>query len=74
GDRRIEGVVDAGEEGLRGLSVGGGWGSALLFLFPPRDGVVMTVASFDLTDGRVTRVWAVRNPEKLRPWARHDMS
>ncbi|MFB7301162.1 RNA polymerase sigma factor SigJ [Streptomyces rubiginosohelvolus] len=38
-----------------------------------RDGVVMTVASFDLTDGRVTRVWAVRNPEKLRPWARHDM-
>ncbi|MFD4748895.1 RNA polymerase subunit sigma-24, partial [Streptomyces rubiginosohelvolus] len=41
---------------------------------PRRDGVVMTVASFDLTDGRVTRVWAVRNPEKLRPWARHDMS
>lgn len=38
-----------------------------------RDGVVMTVASFDLTDGRVTRIWAVRNPEKLRPWARHDM-
>ncbi|MFE6916837.1 RNA polymerase sigma factor SigJ [Streptomyces rubiginosohelvolus] len=39
-----------------------------------RDGVVMTVASFDVTDGRVTRIWAVRNPEKLRPWARHDMS
>ncbi|MFF3031074.1 RNA polymerase sigma factor SigJ [Streptomyces rubiginosohelvolus] len=38
-----------------------------------RDGVVMTVASFDVTDGRVTRIWAVRNPEKLRPWARHDM-
>ncbi|MFF9083829.1 RNA polymerase sigma factor SigJ [Streptomyces rubiginosohelvolus] len=39
-----------------------------------RDGVVMTVASFDVTDGRVTRIWAVRNPEKLRPWARHDLS
>ncbi|OKJ27249.1 RNA polymerase subunit sigma-24 [Streptomyces sp. CB02130] len=39
-----------------------------------RDGVVMTVASFDLSDGRVTRIWAVRNPEKLRPWARHDLS
>ncbi|MET8879345.1 RNA polymerase sigma factor SigJ [Streptomyces rubiginosohelvolus] len=39
-----------------------------------RDGVVMTVASFDLTHGRVTRIWAVRNPEKLRPWARHDLS
>ncbi|MFG3578195.1 RNA polymerase sigma factor SigJ [Micromonospora chersina] len=33
-----------------------------------RAGVVETVASFDVTDGRVTRIWAVRNPEKLRPW------
>ncbi|EWS95977.1 RNA polymerase sigma factor SigJ [Streptomyces filamentosus] len=39
-----------------------------------RAGVVMTVASFDIAGGRVTRIWAVRNPEKLRPWARHDMS
>ncbi|WP_333775260.1 RNA polymerase sigma factor SigJ [Streptomyces sp. IBSBF 3136] len=38
-------------------------------LVAQRDGVVMTVASFDVSDGRVTRVWAVRNPEKLRPWA-----
>ncbi|MEV0125881.1 RNA polymerase sigma factor SigJ [Streptomyces sp. NPDC050703] len=37
-----------------------------------RDGVVMTVASFDVSDGRVTRVWAVRNPEKLRLWPRDD--
>ncbi|MFI0786188.1 sigma factor-like helix-turn-helix DNA-binding protein [Streptomyces lydicus] len=35
-----------------------------------RAGVVMTVAAFDASDGRVTRIWAVRNPEKLRPWAR----
>ncbi|MEU0160839.1 RNA polymerase sigma factor SigJ [Streptomyces sp. NPDC006261] len=36
-----------------------------------RDGTVMTVASFELADdGRVTRIWAVRNPEKLRPWLR----
>ncbi|MEU5525466.1 RNA polymerase sigma factor SigJ [Micromonospora chersina] len=33
-----------------------------------RAGVVETVASFDVTDGRVTRIWVVRNPEKLRPW------
>ncbi|MCL7381658.1 RNA polymerase sigma factor SigJ [Streptomyces sp. 35G-GA-8] len=33
-----------------------------------RAGAVMTVASFDVSDGRVTRIWAVRNPEKLRPW------
>ncbi|MEU4979770.1 RNA polymerase sigma factor SigJ [Streptomyces sp. NPDC021969] len=30
-----------------------------------RDGAVMTVAAFDVADGRVTRIWAVRNPEKL---------
>ncbi|MDT0447697.1 RNA polymerase sigma factor SigJ [Streptomyces hesseae] len=33
-----------------------------------RAGVAVTVASFDILDGRVTRIWAVRNPEKLRPW------
>ncbi|MFF7489154.1 RNA polymerase sigma factor SigJ [Streptomyces luteogriseus] len=35
-----------------------------------RAGAVMTVAAFDVSGGRVTRIWAVRNPEKLRPWAR----
>lgn len=37
-------------------------------LVAQRAGVVMTVASFDVSDERVTRIWAVRNPEKLRPW------
>ncbi|MEU4000151.1 RNA polymerase sigma factor SigJ [Streptomyces fungicidicus] len=35
-----------------------------------RSGVVVTVASFDVSDGRVSRIWVVRNPEKLRPWTR----
>ncbi|OPG11928.1 RNA polymerase sigma factor SigJ [Microbispora sp. GKU 823] len=39
-------------------------------LVAQRAGVVVTVASFDVADGRVTRIWAVRNPEKLRLWAR----
>ncbi|CAM5230605.1 Sigma-70 family RNA polymerase sigma factor OS=Streptomyces tendae OX=1932 GN=GUR47_06415 PE=3 SV=1 [Streptomyces tendae] len=33
-----------------------------------RDGAVMTVAAFDVAEGRVSRIYAVRNPEKLRPW------
>ncbi|MFB7594011.1 RNA polymerase sigma factor SigJ [Streptomyces sp. NPDC056160] len=37
-----------------------------------RAGTVMTVASFEVTDGRVTRIWAVRNPEKLRPWGQAE--
>ncbi|MFJ4520370.1 RNA polymerase sigma factor SigJ [Streptomyces sp. NPDC088810] len=39
-------------------------------LVAQRAGAVLTVASFDVSDGRVTRIWAVRNPEKLRPWIR----
>ncbi|MER7784607.1 RNA polymerase sigma factor SigJ [Streptomyces albidoflavus] len=35
-----------------------------------RAGTVLTVAAFDLAaDGRVARIWVVRNPEKLRGWA-----
>ncbi|WP_232319926.1 RNA polymerase sigma factor SigJ [Herbidospora daliensis] len=30
--------------------------------------VTMTVLAFDVADARITRIWAVRNPEKLRPW------
>ncbi|MGW4195181.1 RNA polymerase sigma factor SigJ [Streptomyces sp. NPDC005004] len=37
-----------------------------------RSGAVLTVASFDVLDGRVSRVWVVRNPQKLLPWARED--
>ena len=39
-------------------------------LVAQRAGVIATVASFDISDERVTRIWVVRNPEKLRPWAR----
>ncbi|MFJ9210279.1 putative sigma factor [Streptomyces sp. L-9-10] len=39
-------------------------------LVAERAGAVMTVAAFDVADGRVTRIWAVRNPEKLGPWVR----
>ncbi|MFF2205751.1 RNA polymerase sigma factor SigJ [Streptomyces sp. NPDC058145] len=39
-------------------------------LVAQRHGVVATVASFEVSDGRVTRIWVVRNPEKLRPWER----
>ncbi|MEU4097042.1 RNA polymerase sigma factor SigJ [Streptomyces sp. NPDC026673] len=31
-------------------------------------GATVTVAAFGVTGGRVSRIWAVRNPEKLRPW------
>ncbi len=41
-------------------------------LVAQRAGAVMTVASFEVVDGRVKRIWVVRNPEKLRPWVRAE--
>ncbi|MFJ7216201.1 RNA polymerase sigma factor SigJ [Amycolatopsis sp. NPDC098790] len=37
-------------------------------LVAERGGVVESVLAFDVADGVIRRIWAVRNPEKLRPW------
>jgi len=31
-------------------------------------GVTETVLAFDITRGRITNIWAIRNPDKLHPW------
>jgi RNA polymerase sigma factor (sigma-70 family) len=33
-----------------------------------RGDVAVAVLSFDIAGGRITHIWGVRNPEKLRPW------
>ena len=33
-----------------------------------QDGVTVTVFAFDVAGDRIKNIWAVRNPEKLRPW------
>jgi RNA polymerase sigma factor (sigma-70 family) len=37
-------------------------------LVAQQDGVTVTVFAFEVAGDRITRIWAVRNPEKLRPW------
>ena len=37
-------------------------------LVAQRDGVTVTVFAFDIADNKITRIWAVRNPDKLRTW------
>ncbi|WP_411105063.1 RNA polymerase sigma factor SigJ [Streptomyces sp. cmx-4-9] len=32
------------------------------------EGVAVAVYAFDVADDRITHIWAVRNPDKLRPW------
>ncbi|WP_280384155.1 RNA polymerase sigma factor SigJ [Nocardia wallacei] len=36
------------------------------------DGAVISVYAFDIAEGRITRIWVIRNPEKLRPWTGGD--
>jgi len=36
------------------------------------DGTTVTVYAFDIVDNRIKRIWAIRNPEKLRPWTLCD--
>lgn len=38
-------------------------------LVAQQDGVTVVVVAFDIADDRITHIWAVRNPEKLRPWS-----
>jgi RNA polymerase sigma-70 factor, ECF subfamily len=33
-----------------------------------QDGVTVTVFAFDVAGDRITHIWVVRNPDKLRPW------
>ncbi|WP_026416613.1 RNA polymerase sigma factor SigJ [Actinomadura oligospora] len=42
--------------------------NALPGLVALREGAIVAVFTFGFEDGRIARIWAVRNPEKLRPW------
>jgi RNA polymerase sigma factor (sigma-70 family) len=37
-------------------------------LVAQRDGVTVAVMAFEVAGDRIKHIWAVRNPEKLRPW------
>jgi len=37
-------------------------------LVAQQDGVTVTVFAFDIAGDRIKHIWAIRNPEKLRPW------
>ena len=37
-------------------------------LVAQQDGVTVTVFAFDIAGEKIKHIWAVRNPDKLRPW------
>ena len=37
-------------------------------LVAQQDGVTVTVFAFDMAGDRIKHIWAIRNPDKLRPW------
>jgi RNA polymerase sigma factor (sigma-70 family) len=56
-------VVTSGQLRLEEQTVNGQPG-----LVARQDGTTVTVFAFDVAEDRITRIWAVRNPDKLRPW------
>jgi RNA polymerase sigma factor (sigma-70 family) len=38
-------------------------------LVAQQDGVTVTVFAFEVAGDRINHIWAVRNPDKLRPWS-----
>ncbi|HEY3503255.1 MAG TPA: RNA polymerase sigma factor SigJ [Actinocatenispora sp.] len=55
--------IDPGRLDLRERTVNGQPG-----LVAELAGVTVSVYAFDIEDGRIWRIWAVLNPDKLRPW------
>jgi RNA polymerase sigma factor (sigma-70 family) len=37
-------------------------------LVAQQDGITVTVFAFDIAAGQIKHIWAIRNPDKLRPW------
>jgi RNA polymerase sigma factor (sigma-70 family) len=37
-------------------------------LVAQQDGITVTVFAFDVAAGQIKHIWAIRNPDKLRPW------
>jgi len=37
-------------------------------LVAQQDGVTVTVFAFEVAGDKITHIWAVRKPDKLRPW------
>jgi RNA polymerase sigma factor (sigma-70 family) len=37
-------------------------------LVAQQDGIIVTVFAFDVAGDRIKHIWAIRNPDKLRPW------
>jgi RNA polymerase sigma-70 factor (ECF subfamily) len=38
-------------------------------LVAQQDGVTVAVYAFEIADSRITCIWAILNPDKLRTWA-----
>jgi hypothetical protein len=38
-------------------------------LIAQQDRITVMVYAFEITGDQITRIWAVLNPDKLRPWA-----
>lgn len=73
----VEPIVGAGEIARAWLEIADRAGAMTFLertvngqpgLVAQQDGVTVTVFAFEVAAGRITHIWVVRNPEKLRQW------
>ncbi|WP_079191238.1 RNA polymerase sigma factor SigJ [Streptomyces sp. CB00455] len=70
-EQLARGFVDLGRRLAGGLTILERTVNGRPGLVAQQDGVVVTVYAFDIAGKQITHIWAVRNPEKLRPWTGH---
>jgi len=60
--------IDLADRVVSGLTVHESAVNGQLGLVAQQAGVTVTVFAFDVARDRIKQIWAIRNPEKLRPW------
>jgi RNA polymerase sigma factor (sigma-70 family) len=68
GERIARAWIEIANHALSGMTLLERTVNGLPGLVAQQDGVTVTVFAFDVAGGRIKHIWAVRNPEKLRPW------
>jgi RNA polymerase sigma-70 factor (ECF subfamily) len=61
-------VIDIASRAPANLTIGERTVNGQPGLVAQQDGVTVTVFAFDVAGDRIRHIWAVRNPDKLRPW------
>ncbi|HEY2579816.1 MAG TPA: RNA polymerase subunit sigma-24, partial [Streptosporangiaceae bacterium] len=67
----INALIGLLDPGATVIADGGGLVSAALRPIEGSEQIASYIVAFDVAGDQIKRIWAVRNPGKLRPWTAH---